>query len=468
MSPPNDAARIAHPPQQLENLFGYEQACACGRVHRVDLQGAELASGCLERVCEWAAHLGAGLSLGLVSDDRTWQVAGERVERFLKRAGHRVRLCRLVDGAGGRPHADAESLAFVEREMAGQDLLVAVGSGTINDLCKLASFNLGRPYLAVATAPSMNGYTSAIAAIMRDGVKRTEECHRRMAVIADLDILAAAPAELIASGLGDLESKPTSTADFRLAGRLRDGYYCSAPEAVVLSAEARVADAAEAIGRAEPEAIGLLVEALLLSGISMKLAGSSSPASGGEHLLSHHWDMLAPLEGRVEGWHGAQVGVATIVSSALYESLQEVDPGSLDLDGLVAARPDEETLRRAIRKRHGPLADQVEAEFFAKHLPGEDLRRELDSIVKGWDELWAVLADVLRPADKVRGILRAAGAPIRMEDLGLSDEHLRRSFLAAREIRGRFTVLDFAADLGLLEQLAPRVLSRSGCLSREA
>jgi len=464
----SDAEQTVRPPRQLHELFGFRQACACGRVHQVDLQGAVVGPGAIEQVVDWVASLGRGLSLAMVVDARTWQVAGQRVQALLEADGHSARICTLADGAGGRPHADEKTLGVVRQALTGCDLALAVGSGTINDLTKLASFQLQLPYLAVATAPSMNGYTSAIAAIMRDGIKRTVSCHQPLAVIADMDLLVKAPRHLIASGLADLESKPTSTADFRLAGLLRGDYYCPAPEEVVLSAEARVAEAASAIGRADPEAIALLTEALLLSGISMRLAGTSSPASGGEHLISHHWDMLAPYEGRVEGWHGHQVGVATIVTSSLYESLRELDPSSIDPDAIIAGRKPKEQLRRELRLRHGPLADLVEPEFFAKHLDDEALRAELEQIRDGWDALWQKLDTVLRPAARVREILKAVGAPTRMSELQLSDEHLRRSFLEAREIRGRFTVLDLAADLGLLERLAPEVLARAACMSEGA
>lgn len=464
MWPGSDRQPPADLPDGLAELLPISVACACGRTHAVDTRWAVVREGALDELPDRLSDLGAGLAVTLVVDRRTRAIAGQRVADLLARAGHRLAWCELPDGAGGRPHADEANLARVERALSGADLALAVGSGTCNDLAKLASFRRAIPYAVVATAPSMNGYTSGIAAIMMAGVKRTVDCHGPLGVIADLDVVRTAPAELVAAGLGDLESKPTATADYRLAGRLRGDYYCPAPERVVLGAEAKVADAAEGIGAGDPEALAVLTEALLLSGLSMKLAGSSSPASGGEHLISHHWDMTAEAEGRVEGWHGAQVGVATIVTAALYDRLAEVSPVSIDVDALVANRPDEASCRRAVRRDHGPLADEVEPEFLAKRLSDQALRVELETIRDDWARLWGWLGDVLRPADGIRSILTAARAPTTMGALGLSADHLRRSLIRAREIRGRFTVLDFAADLGLLEPLADEVLARSGCL----
>jgi len=451
-------------PTELDGLLGFSAECGCGRTHAVETRQAAIREGALDEVVPFAREIGRGLSLVVVEDRVTAQIAGDRVAELLASDGHRIARCRVPDGAGDRPHADEERLAIVEAALTGADAAVAVGAGTINDLAKLASYNREIPYVTVATAPSMNGYTSAIAAIMRGGVKRTVECHQPIAVVADLDILCRAPLELVAAGLGDLESKPTSTADYRLAGWLRDEYYCPAPEGVVLEAERRAAESAAGLKVGDPESIAALSEALILSGISMRLAGSSSPASGGEHLISHHWDMTAHEQGRVEFWHGSQVGVATIVTATLYERLAAIDPATLDVDKLVAAQADRAEIEQAIRSRHGARADEVAAEYFSKHLEGAALRAELERVRDGWADLWTHLGEVLRPGSRVREILEAAGAPITVSRLGLTPDHLRGSFLAAREIRGRFTVLDLAAELGLLEQLRDEVLASTGCL----
>lgn len=429
------------------------------------MRGVSIRPGALEDVVVWAREVGSRLRVVIVVDRVTSEIAGERVEQLLSTDGHSTQVCRLPDGAGGRPHADDEGLAVAETALEGADLAVAVGSGTINDLTKLASYRRKIPYLVVATAPSMNGYTSAISAIMIKGVKRTLDCHQPLAAVADLDILQAAPLELIAAGLGDLESKPTSTADYRLGGRISGAYYCPAPEGVVLDAEARVAAASGGLKQRDPQALALLTEALMLSGISMKLAGSSSPASGGEHLISHYWDMTAPEENRVEGWHGAQTGVATIVTATLYDFLQKMDPKDIDVDSLVAAHRPFKDLENPIRDRHGLLAEEVLQEFEKKHPTADQLRERLTMIREGWEQLWADVGQTLRPPAQIIKILSAAGAAVTMGDLGLESGHLRRAFLAAREIRNRYTVLDLAADLGVLESRAGQVLQASGCLN---
>jgi glycerol-1-phosphate dehydrogenase [NAD(P)+] len=451
-------------PTRLEDLPGFAADCPCGRRHEVDLRRVSIRPGALHDLPDAARLAGTGPRTLVVCDRVTRQIAGDRAAELLRRDGRKVATLVLPDGAGGRPHATEEAVVDLEQALRAFDLVVAAGAGTINDIVKLASFRCGLPYIAVGTAPSMNGYASAIAAILRAGVKRTVDCHQPLAVILDLDLLCRAPAELIAAGLGDLESKPTSTADFRLGSLLRGAYHCRVPERVVLDAEARAAEAAPGLRRGDPEAVAALAEALVLSGISMKLAGTSGPASGGEHLISHLWDMTADEEGRVEGWHGAQVGVATVACAALYERLREIDPATIDPVAVAARRPSLAELERGIRERHGQRADEVLAETLAKRLNDAALEAELELLRSDWDRIWAGLDDVLRPAARIREILAAAGAPVTVAGLGLTADHLRRAFTAAREIRGRFTVLDLAFDLGLLESLREEVLDRSGCL----
>ncbi len=451
-------------PTRLSDLLGFSVSCPCGRRHSVELVAASIRPGATDDLPAFVRAVGSNLTVLVTADRVTAEILGNRVQRMLGRDGHTVGLLTVPDGEGGRPHATAHALLGVKAALQGADLAVAVGSGTINDLTKLASFELGLPYIAAATAPSMNGYTSAIAAMMIDGVKRTVPCAQPVAVTADLDILMNAPAHLIAAGLGDLESKPTATADYRLGAVVRGDGYCSAPESVVLEAEAKVAQTAEGLSSRDPEAIAALTEALILSGLSMKLAGSSAPASGGEHLISHFWDMTAAAENRVEGFHGAQVGMATIVTAQLYEALAALSPTDIDPDRIVAARFSIDAEIATIRKIHHPFDAEVCAEYEKKHPSDETLKERLHFLKNDWSALFEGLSDVLRKAGCIREILSSAGAPVRVTDLSLTPAHLERAFRYARHIRDRYTVLDLAHDVGLLEDAADEILRRSGCL----
>jgi glycerol-1-phosphate dehydrogenase [NAD(P)+] len=406
-----------------------------------------------------------GRNVLLVDDHTTHRVTGEHVAELLRRAGYRVEVLTLSVPVGDRVVANDDVVATVKATIQPDvDFLIAVGAGTVNDVVKLASFQAGYPYLVCPTAPSMNGFTSAIAAILSRGVKRTIPARPPVAVVADLKVLATAPAIMRRAGLGDLLSKPVSTADWKLAHLIKGGYYCELPLRIVEQAEQACRSNAEAIGCGAPEGLGSLVEALLLSGISMVVAGSSSPASGGEHLLSHYWDMTAHRHGRREHLHGAQVGVATLVTATLYEKLRQLDPCAIDLKRLRRQYPDWSTVENALRHIYGPLADEVAREAHKKYVPLAQKEKEWAFILERWPAIWEELGEILLPAAHIRGILSAAGAPTTVGELGISAEELRTAFVHARNIRGRYTVLDFAHDLGVLEELCQEVLIDSGVL----
>jgi glycerol-1-phosphate dehydrogenase [NAD(P)+] len=450
----------------LPNLLGKTLPCTCGVPHTVPTQAVVLVSGALQQLAACCAQYVSGRQVLVVDDATTHQVAGARVVELLRQADYRVATLTLPTPLTGHVVANDDTVAVVKAAIRpGVDFLVAVGSGTVNDVTKLASFQAQVPYVVCPTALSMNGYTSAIAAILSKGVKRTIPACPAVAVVADLDVLSTAPAIMTQAGLGDMLSKPVSTADWQLAHLIKGEYYCQVPQRLVERAERACRHAAVAIGHGAAAGLQALAEALLLSGISMVVAGSSSPASGGEHLLSHYWDMTAAWYGRQEQLHGAQVGVATLVTATLYEKLRQLDPTAIDVAQLRRAYVDWPAYEHTMRRIHGPLADEIVTEARKKYLPLAQKEQEWVFIRDHWPQLWAALDAILLPASALREVLRAAGAPTTIRELGISVVELRNAFLYARDIRGRYTVLDFAQDLGVLERLCDDVLAQSGVLA---
>jgi glycerol-1-phosphate dehydrogenase [NAD(P)+] len=449
----------------LPDLLGRHLPCTCGVQHVVPTRAVLLATGALEQVASCCARYLPGRRLLLVDDDTTHLVAGGRVAELLGRAGYRPEIVTLPVPPEGHVVANDDTVARVQAAIRPEiDFLVAVGAGTVNDVVKLASFHTGHAYLVCPTAPSMNGFTSAIAAILSQGIKRTVPARPPVTVVADLDILAAAPASMRRAGLGDLLSKPVSNADWKLGHLIKGGYYCDLPLRLVEQAEQACRSNAVAIGQGAPAGVKVLAEALLLSGISMVVAGSSSPASGGEHLLSHYWDMTAHWHGRRGHLHGAQVGVATLITASLYEKLRRLDAAEIDLAVLRRRYGDWSALEPVLRRIHGPLGDEVVREARQKYMPLVQKEKEWEFILQHWQSIWGQLGAILTPAAKIREILLAAGAPTRARELGISSAEVRTALLHARDIRGRYTVLDFAHDLGVLDEMCEEVLAESGVL----
>ncbi len=449
----------------IQHLLGKTLSCTCGVKHFIPTQAVIIAEGALAQVVECCERYLPGQHVLLVVDEVTYSLAGERVQHSLEKAGYAVQVLFLLKREDGKVVADDANVAHAQANIRPEtDFLVAVGAGTVNDVAKLASYQAGKPYLVCPTAPSMNGFTSAIAAILSRGVKRTIPAQTPVAVVADLQIVANSPPAMRQAGLGDMISKPVSNADWKLTQLIKGGYYCDLPLRIVEEAEQSCRVNATAIGQGTLEAVGKLAEALILSGFSMVVAGSSSPASGGEHLISHYWDMTAHLHGREEHFHGSQVGVATLVTAKLYEKLQQIDPQSIDLKNLRQHYQDWETFAQDLQKIHGPLAGEVIEEARKKYLPLPEKEKEWRFIQEEWGAIWRELTPILVPSSRIREILLAAGAPTTIRKLGISETELRTAFLHAKDIRGRYTVLDFAHDLGVLEPLCAEVLTESRVL----
>ncbi len=381
---------------------------------------------------------GAGLPRGrpmVVADETTWEALGRRVAAALPGAEAVVLE---------HPHADWETAAALADRARHADALVAVGSGTLNDLCKEASRRLGLPYAVFATAPSMNGYVTATASLLKDGLKVSHPAHSPRGAFFDLEVLAEAPLRLIQAGFGDVICRTTTQADWLLAHRLWGTPYDPAVYALQIPTEAALLDLAGALGQRDPDAVARLTSLLVLGGFAMLMAGSSKPASQGEHLISHYLEMQG--DPPPDALHGEQVAVATWTMARL--------------QGWMLALPQPPRMRptrideRALKQRFGPAFPDCLAGLQAKALDAAGAAAIERRLEETWPDLVAELGAVMLPLDRLAAALDAAGLATTAGALGI-DGHLYRDAVAhARETRDRYTMLDLAADAGMLDAFA--------------
>ncbi len=424
--------------------------CTCGRRHALLTKCVWVGDRLLD---EAEALLPPPSSCGrilVLADPDTWDAAGGRVAARLQAGGHTV--SELLTGP--QPHADDETLDDLATKLSfAPGWIVAVGSGTISDLGKMLTKKVHAKQLTVGTAASMNGYTSSIAAMTFRGLKLTLPAPPPVAVLLDTAVLSAAPARLNAAGFGDLLSKPVSGADWVLSAEFFDETVCDAALSLADEAVTRCRAVAQGIGHGEPNALGVLTEALLLSGLSMSLAGASSPASGGEHLLSHYLDISTRGWSRMPHLHGEQVAVGTLVSLAIYRALRE--------DGPAIVPAIEDTKEEAIRALHAhldaPALKELAEQWAMKRerKPGSTTRRE--QVLRRGTTFWRRIDDQLRGSEETSRQLRLAGCPRSFPEIDVNVDKARKLILHARHMRDRYTVLDLAADLGRLDELADKL-----------
>jgi len=312
----------------------------------------------------------------------------------------------------------------------------------------------------VATAPSMNGYTSAIAALLSHGVKTTVPCRPPRAVLADTTVLAAAPERMIQSGLGDLLSKPVSNADWTISAELGLSEYSPQATEIIERGSTLLEGVASGLPARNVEAVGRLTQSLLLSGFAMSVAGGSAPASGGEHLISHYIDMTALADGIPHDFHGCQVGVGTLAAAQLYEHLRGLDPGWLNASALARELIPWQKYTGILQGRFGDLYEAVVPHARAGYPDKATLERRINLILDSWDSIFSAASRTLRSPESIEAELAAAGCPTRFSDIGVDPRRAYRAIAYSKDIRDRYTVLHLAWELGVLENQAAQIAAR--------
>ncbi len=387
--------------------------------------------------------LGFGRRIAVVSDSTTHAILGERIERAIY-GGYDV-LSVVLPGV---PHPDEETVALLRRATVHADALIAVGSGTLNDLCKFVSASDCKPYAVFGTAPSMNGYVSLNAAITEHGHKKSLPAHAPLGAFFDLSILSAAPKRMIRSGLGDSLCRPTSQADWLLAHLLLDKPYRKLPYALLESDEPALLDCVEALMAGDGPAMQRLVRTLVLSGFGTAIAGSSQPASQGEHLISHYTDMFGALD-RAFIFHGEQVGVTTLSMARLQEAMLAGPPPVL--------KPDTQTEMDFIARYGEAIGRSCWSEFAGKLLDVEGAGRLNERLAGSWERITSEISAIFLPSAFLKRVLNRAGAPTTPQEIDLPRGFYETALMRAREIRNRYTFLDLAAGSAVLSALQPKL-----------
>lgn len=434
------------------DYLGKELACSCGRTHSVGVKKIIIESGALEGAPAVIRELGHARAF-MVADTNTYAAAGSRVEELLCAAG--MSAGSLVYRRRGDLVPDERAIGELFVAIGQADVIVAVGAGVINDLVKYVGTRLNIPVVIVATAPSMDGFASDSSALILDNLKTSVEVHTVEAIIADVDVLRAAPIEMIRAGLGDMAGKYTALKDWELGHIVTGEYYCEAVVQMVAFSVEKCIDSTSGLESRNREAIKNLMEGLVLSGIAMSFVGNSRPASGAEHHISHYWENAFLQLNRAAILHGTKVGIGTAVVSRIGTDL-------------AARAVDFEAARRAAVTFDAAKWRSDVERLFGTAAPGiirqsDDTRRNsVDERLKRIDVLerhWSRIAEVLSTppsASQIESLLASVGAPLRPCDIGVDSGMVHGGVMYAKEIRPRYTVLQLASDLGLLEKYAEK------------
>jgi glycerol-1-phosphate dehydrogenase [NAD(P)+] len=423
--------------------------CDCGQEHAVSLKKFVLERGAIQSIPEYL--IGAGMNhIILVADDLTFAAAGAAVAEALEPGGVHVSLCILSGNDKKEVVAgEQEIVQLMLKLRPDTQAIIAVGSGTIHDIVRFVCYAAKRVFLSVPTAPSVDGFSSVGAPLLIQGFKQTIPACAPEAIFADLDVLCNAPQVMLAAGFGDMLGKFTSLADWELGRLIHDEYYCPLSADMTRAGLQLCIDNIEGIRDRSEAGVRGLMNGLILSGIAMLLIGNSRPASGGEHHLSHYWEMRFIQEERKALLHGAKVGVACLLMASLYAKLNKLE--AKDAEALIQHTDvsSEEEDQATIQTAYGAIANQVILENFPGGKAQSSSQAQLkQTVLEHWAEIVDIAKQVPSPL-QLSEWLAQAGGPVTVEQLGVEQDLVEESLRNAMFVRNRYTVMRLNRWLGL-------------------
>ena len=398
----------------------------------------------------------------VIADCNTWRVAGNTVYENLGNAGVPVSRFLIPDEPF---HAEWPYVEMVEAQVKSSGAIaVAVGSGVINDLCKLSSHHLGQSYLCVPTAASVDGYSSFGASISYQGLKQTFECPAPRAIVADATVIAEAPKHMTAAGYADLAAKIPCGAEWMIADLF--GTEPIIPEAwhVLQDVLDKVLSNPEAVAAGDRDAVSDLFIGLTLSGIAMQIARSSRPASCTDHLFSHYLDMTGHrYKGELQS-HGFQVAIGTLTMCAFFDEFLKMDLTKIDVDRCVAAWPTlEQERQRALELFRDFVSPRLGYDSISVKYSGADaVRVQLTKVRDQWPELRKKYRAQVYPFEKMQRLFKIVGAPSDPSEIGVTREQLKSLVPFTQLMRHRINLLDLAKRGMFYDELVEAVFGPEG------
>ena len=429
----------------MENYL--KNPCPCGKQHTAAVADVAVGSGAVKRLPEFVKRYGS--KPFVIADVNTWQAAGQAVDRALADIPY---SSYIFPQKALEPDERAVGAAFMHLDNS-CDVLVGVGSGVVNDVCKIVSNVAKLPYIIVATAPSMDGYASATSSMSMDGVKVSLNSRCADVIIGDTDILKNAPAHMLSSGLGDMLAKFVSIAEWRIAHLITGEYYCEAVAELIRGAVKKCVDNAQGLLHREEKAVEAVFEGLVIGGIAMAYAGVSRPASGVEHYFSHVWDMRALEFGTPAELHGIQCATATLQAVRLYERLLEYTPDREKAESYVNSFSYDAWKQELEGFLGGASHAMIALEAKEGKYRKDTHPARFEVIRKNWEAIRNILREELPSGEALEKLLICVNIPTDPAAFGIDRKTARQTFRATKDIRDKYVLSRLAWDLGILEEL---------------
>lgn len=417
----------------LNKILADLKDCPCGKAHSFVTKAVEIGSGVTERAGKILSDAAFPKKVLLVADCNTLE-ASEGLLESLRDAGYESKKIIYEN----MMYARIEQVNELKALCSDIDGIISVGSGSLNDICRVVAHDMKKRFCIFATAPSMDGFASDTAPIIENNFKTSWKAEQPEIILADTKILAKSPNELKAAGFGDMVAKYIGILDWRIANLLIGEYYCPAVAELTMKGVEKVVSLADKVTADDEEAAGGIMEGLVLSGLGMKLATSSRPASGAEHVVSHYWECYKLARGIFPEFHGKKVGVATVLINRIYHNIAdrvaEVNP--------VADPTDWDEVRAAF------MPEQID-ELMKANSPTITDKVNPSRLKEIWPEVRQLIKETLPTDEALLKMMKTAGAVTEPADINIDDDLLEKGLRYHSYMRYRILLTRLLPMLGL-------------------
>lgn len=422
--------------------------CSCGREHVSNLCDVKVGAGAIYSITDALSALSAKKPF-IISDLNTFEVAGKLCCDILD-SKNIPYVSYTIPMSAPKPNEESVGSVAMHFDLS-CDALIGVGSGVINDISKIIAAISGKPYIIIATAPSVDGYASATSSMDRDGLKISINSKCADFIIGDTDILKNAPMKMLLAGLGDILAKYTSICEWRIGNLVTGEYYCERVAELIRYSVKRCVENADSLLKRDKTAVKEVFEALVISGVAMNISGVSRPASGVEHYFSHLWDMRslefnAPCE-----LHGLQCASGFLIAERIYERLKTITPNQVK--ALEYKKNfDVEKHNASLKNFLGNGADTMIALAERENRYDTELHRQrLEKIINNWDKIIDIINAELLPLKEAEELFAKLGLPFVPTELSFSREELITAFKTTKDIRNKYILSSLLWDIGELD-----------------
>jgi glycerol-1-phosphate dehydrogenase [NAD(P)+] len=422
--------------------------CACGQTHTLGTRTVLVSPGALEESADLLARTHRHSRLWVLSDENTEAAAGSR----WKAAASRADIVSRVLPGRPKPHptADLVDRLAADAKAAAPGLLVSVGGGVISDLVKRISLVLGVPNWCVATAPSVDAYSSGTAALTMNGFHGSSPARASEVIVCDLEVMEKAPRDMHLAGLGDLLAKFLAFLDWNISRIVTGESYCDLVSDVALESARSALSAARRLGREPAEAARTLTDAALSSGFAMQALGGSRSAASAEHTMAHFWESAHSVGNERWALHGILTGAASRILLPAYRDIHRRLPDLL-VDDMARLRAfdGEPPWRDCVEPGLQRFMAKVNQEMEGRACDRGQLAGRLEAFRNGRSRIALCAAEMLDELASAVELLEGIGFPFSLDELGLQGEDAFLPFRNIRLLRRRYSTFDLAYDVGL-------------------